>query len=217
MLTSGDYQTLAGIMEARHGEVSPTSPVDLLIVFCCADPEVGRTAAALHGDGLVHRTVFSGGVGKDAGGLPALGISEAVFQASVAVADGLPTEVVLLEQKARNGAENAALSLRLAAARGWLTQGARVASLAPAQRCRRLYEELRYQVDTGYPAVGTVSALASGTVDPDDPQTRVELQQEIRGLSTMHLLAAPRIHRLDEFQPGGIHHELTRKVARQVF
>ena len=212
-LTPQDYQRLAVLMAASHGDVSAASPADLLIVFSCADPEVGRAAADLHADGLVRRVIFSGGLGKDSRGLPKLGISEAVFLASIAIEHGLPTDVVLLEQEARNGAENAAFSLRLAADLGLLPKGVHIASLAPAQRSRRLYEELRYQADIRYPQVGPVSSLASGAADPEDPQTRLELVQELRGLSTLHRPPAPRIHRLDEFQSCGAYYELVEKAT----
>jgi DUF218 domain len=212
-LTPPDYRRLAALMATNHGNVSIASPADLLIVFSCADPQVGGAAADLHAGGLVRRIIFSGGFGKDSGGLQKLGISEAVFLASIAIARGLPTDVVLLEQEASNGAENAAFSLRLAEDLGLLPQGVHIASLAPAQRSRRLYEELRYQADLRHPHVGTVSSLASGVADPDDPQTRLELVRELRGLSTMHLPPTPRIHRLDEFMPHGSHYELVEKAT----
>ena len=213
ILTQSDYQQLAAVMAATHSDLSVASPADLLIVFSCSDPQVGRAAADLHADGLVRRVIFSGGLGEDSGGLPKLGISEAVFLASIAIANGLPTDVVLLEHEARNGAENAAFSLQLAADLGLLPKGVHIASLAPAQRSRRLYEELRYQADIRYPHVGTVSSLSSGGADPDDPQTRLELVRELRGLSTMHRPPTPRIHRLDEFQPRGTCYDLVEKIT----
>lgn len=207
-LTPEDYRRLAIVMAGPHGDpVTAEDPVDLLIVFSCADPKVGRTAARLHADKLVRNVIFSGNVGKDSGGLPALGISEAQFLASVAIADGLPSEVILLEEDARNGKENAAFSLRLAAEKGLLTQGVHMGSLAPAQRSRRLYEELRYQAAT-YADVTAISGLSSGTADPGDPTMQTELLAELRGLHTMHAEHVSRIFRQNEFQPGGPHYEL---------
>src|SRR5260370_39565105 len=114
-LTQSDYQQLAAVMAATHGDLSAASPADLLIVFSCSDPQVGRAAANLHADGLVRRVIFSRGLGEDSVCLTRLGVSEAVFLASIAIANGLPTDVVLLEHEARNGAENAACSRQLAA------------------------------------------------------------------------------------------------------
>jgi uncharacterized SAM-binding protein YcdF (DUF218 family) len=106
-LAPHDYHRLAQIMAGLHGQpVTTENPVDLLVVFACADPEVGRTAARLYADKLVRHVIFSGGVGKDSGGLSALGISEAVFLASIAIAEGLPSEAITLEEAARNGKEN---------------------------------------------------------------------------------------------------------------
>ena len=209
VLEPADYKQLAQIMTGPHGRaLTPESPADLLVVFSCADPEVGRAAARLHAEKLVRRVIFSGNVGKDSAGLPTLGITEAVFLASIAIADGLPTDVILLEQEARNGAENAALSLRLAARIGLLRPGTRVAGVSPAPRCRRLYEELRYQSDIGQFAVEVVAGLPSGVADPHNPQVRQELTRELRGLATMHTGETPRIHPQAQFLPGGNYLEL---------
>lgn len=214
VLGPADYKMLAQIMTGPHGRIlTPQSPADLLIVFSCADPEVGRAAALLHRQGVVGRVIFSGNVGKDSAGLPTLGITEAVFLASIAIAGGLPTELIFLEQEARNGEENAAFSLRLAAAREVLPAGTRVAGLAPATRSRRLYEELRYQADSGRFAVDVVAGLSSGAADSDDPDVQEELARELMGLRTMHEGTTPRIHSQPEFQPGGKHWALAERVS----
>jgi DUF218 domain len=208
------YSALAEIMAGPHGEpLTSRSPAGLLVVFSCADPEVGRAAARLHRDHLVQRVVFSGKVGKDSAGLPALGITEAVFLASVAIAEGLPTDAILLEQEARNGAENAAFGLRLAAKLGYLPPGTRVASLAPAPRSRRLYEELRYQASTGLFPVDVAAGLTSGKTDPADPSTRKELLNELRGLVTMHQAEPPRIHQQPEFHQDGKYWNLVKQAG----
>jgi hypothetical protein len=213
-LGPADYETLAEIMTGPHGEaVTLQAPADLLVVFSCADPEVGRAAARLHAEKLVRRVIFSGGVGKDSGGLPMLGITEAVFLASLAIADGLPANVIVLEQEARNGSENAALSLRLAAKLSLLPPGSRVAGLSPAPRCRRLYEELRYQADAGSFGVEVIAGLPSGIADPRDPQVQEELLSELRGLRTMHRGETPRIHPQVEFQTGGPYAELAERAG----
>jgi uncharacterized SAM-binding protein YcdF (DUF218 family) len=125
VLSPADYEALAQIMTGPHGQtLTPQSPADLLVVFSCADPDVGRAAARLHAQKLVKHVIFSGRVGKDSAGLPMLGITEAIFLASVAIAEGLPADVITLEQEARNGAENAALSLQLASKLGLLPPGA---------------------------------------------------------------------------------------------
>jgi hypothetical protein len=213
-LEPDDYQVLAQIMAGPHGRLlTPQAPADLLVVFCCADPEVGRAAARLYREQLVRRAVFSGRVGKDSGGLPALGITEAAFLASVAIAEGLPADAIILEEEARNGAENAAFALRLAAKLGYLPPGTQVAGLAPAQRSRRLYEELRYQAAAGHFAADVAAGLSSGSADPADPSTQDELIRELRGLATMHQGETPRISRQPEFQQGGKHRRLIEKAG----
>jgi hypothetical protein len=212
-LTPDDYGQLAIIMAGPHGQpVTTDQPVDLLIVFSCADPEVGRTAARLYADKLIRRVVFSGNVGKDSGGLPALSISEATFLASVAINDGLPADAILLEEHARNGKENADFSLRLAAEKGLLTPGVHIGSLAPTQRGRRLYEELRYQA-ASYSEVTAISGLSSGTADPNDPDIQAELLEELCGLHTMHTDSVSRIFRQEEFQPDGARYELVERAG----
>jgi len=213
-LSDDDFRALADLMAGPHGRpVSPGDPARLLVVFSCADAEVGRAAARLHAEGLVRHVVFSGGIGKDSGGLAALGISEAAFLASVAIADGLPPSAVTLEEFARNGRENAVRSLTLAAEKHLVGVGDRVAGLAPAQRSRRLFEELRYQA-AALDCPGAVDAgFASGTIDPTAADVRTELLGELRGLYEMHSRSPQRIFRLDEFQPGGAHFELIRRAG----
>ena len=213
-LEASDYDVLAQIMTGPQGQkLTPQTPADLLVVFSCADPAVGRAAAHLRAEKLVRRVIFSGRVGKDSGGLPMLGITEAVFLASVAIAEGLPADVITLEQEARNGAENAALSLRLAAKLDLLPDGARVAGLSPAPRCRRLYEELKYQADVGAFSVEVVAGLPSGVADPHDLHIREELLRELRGLTTMHGGDTPRIHPQAQFQFGGTYWELVERAG----
>lgn len=214
ILGPAEYGALAQIMTGPHGaQLTPQSPAGLLVVFCCADPEVGRAAARFHREGLVRRVIFSGGAGKDSGGLSALGITEAVFVASVAIAEGMPTGVIWLEQEAGNGAENAAFSLRLAAKLGFLPPATLIASLAPAARSRRLYEELRYQAAAGLFPVDVTAGLSSGTADPDDPLTKKELVRELHGLRTMHKGDSPRIYPQPEFHQNGTYWNLVERAS----
>jgi hypothetical protein len=108
------------------------------------------------------------------------------------------------------GKENAAFSLRLAVDQGLLRARLRVASLAPAPRSRRLYEELRYQAKTGGYDVDVTAGFSSGTAEPNEPQIREELVRELRGLHTMHSGDSPRIFPQDDFQPGGRHFNLVK-------
>jgi hypothetical protein len=212
-LSDDDFCVLADVMAGPHGSpVSLEDPVRLLVVFSCADAEVGRAAARLHAEGLVRHVVFSGGIGKDSQGLAALGITEAAFLASVAIADGLPLSAVTLEEFASNGRENAARSLTLAIEKHLVSAGDRVAGLAPAQRSRRLFEELRYQAAV-LECPGVVDAgFSSGSIDPAAADIRAELLRELSGLHEMHDRSPQRIFRLDDFHPGGAYFDLVRRA-----
>jgi DUF218 domain len=197
---------LLDVLAGPHGTPpTPHRPADVLVVFGAADPRLAYDAAALHEGGSVRHVVFTGGVGKDSGALAGLGIAEADYLASVAIAAGLPSEVIVIERQAASGAQNAALSLRAAAANGLVPGGATVVSLAPAPRSRRLYEELRFQAAAFDPAVQVVAGIPSGkaAVDLSSAATVVELGNELRGLRTLHATTPPRIFALAEFQDGG--------------
>jgi hypothetical protein len=180
-----------------------SSQIDLLIVFGCADPEVALAAARLYAGSKMRKVIFSGGIGKDSGHLSQLGITEADFLASVALVNGLPSHAILLERDASNGMENARNSLTVAQKSGTLTAGAKVASLAPAIRCRRLFEELTCQA-IQYPDVEVVAGIASGPFPYLKESAAVrEALNEVRGLSSMHSSHEPRIKPLEEFQASG--------------
>ena len=89
--------------------------------------------------------------------------------ASIAIAEGLPADAIVLEEEARNGAENAAFALGLAAKLGYLPPGTQVAGLAPAERSRRLYEELRYQAAAGHFAAKVADGLVQRVSQLDRP------------------------------------------------
>jgi hypothetical protein len=104
----------------------------------------------------------------------------------------------------------------LAQEQGLVSAADRVASLAPAQRSRRLYEELRYQaVRTDFPAM-VDAGFSSGVADPHDPLIQAELVRELRGLHVMHGESDPRIFEQEAFQRGGTYYELVTKAGIDV-
>ena len=215
-LTADDYAQLAQIMSGPHGdEVSAENPADLLIVFCSDDLSLAETTVALYRQGAVKHIIFSGDVGKDSGNLVAQGVSEALFQSSWAVFAGLPRDVYDLEEMATNGKQNAMFSLDLAEQRRLLLQGRshRIASLAPAVRSRRLYEELAYQTKTGGYPVSEIGGLSSGVANPKSESVQEELVRELRGLTRMHLGEDPRISPQPDFLPGGKYRHLVVKAG----
>ena len=76
-------------------------------VFCREDAEVARAAAKLYRLGKIDWILLTGGIGKDSGELSRASGSEAIHQRNLLVADhGVPCDVIRLETKAKNGAEN---------------------------------------------------------------------------------------------------------------
>lgn len=213
-LTQQDRIRLLASLAGPHG-IPPThaDPVDILVVFGCDDPRLAHDAAALFHRKEAGHVVFSGGVGKDSGGLVTLDIPEGIFLASVAIAAGMPSDAILIEKEATNGAQNAAFALRLATERGLLVPGSRVASLAPAPRSRRLFEELRFQAADIPVRVTAGLSTGAATVDLNDPAMVRQLLREIRGLHTMHESRQPRIFPLPEYQTGGKYSDLVKHAV----
>ncbi|WP_433320290.1 YdcF family protein [Micromonospora chersina] len=205
---------LLDIMAGPHGAPpTPTQPIDILVVFGAADPQLAYDAVQLGNLGSVSCVIFTGGVGRDSGPLAALGIAEADFLASIAIAAGLPPDTILIERSATNAVQNATLSLRTASAAGRVRAGTTVASSAPAQRSRRLYEELRFQAAKFDPSIEVITGLSSGraAVNLASQETLTELANELRG-RTMHALDIPRISPLPEFQTGGQYADLAHEL-----
>jgi hypothetical protein len=211
-LTEHDFERLASLMTGPHGrEATGETTIDLLVVFGAFDVELAKAAASLYAQGRCKMLIFSGGVGKDSGPLLQLGISEAVFLASVGIANGVPAEVIVLEERAANGRENALFALELARDRGILAPGCRMASLAPAARSRRLYEELRFQ-SAAYHAV-VIAGFSAGSIRLNEPRVRQELFKELQGLFTMDKSQPPRIAMQSDLQLGGSNHDLVLRAG----
>lgn len=88
-------------------------PADALFVFGRNDSDLAYAAQVLHADGIVKKVLVTGGIGKDAGDLSKLGLSEAHYLSALMYDLGVPADDILIESKATNGGENSRLGLQM--------------------------------------------------------------------------------------------------------
>ncbi len=77
---------------------------DCIVGFGCYDEDIPRRCAQLYHAGFAPYVAFSGGLGRNTSGL--FTQSEAERFAAIAVAEGVPEERIILENKSTNSAEN---------------------------------------------------------------------------------------------------------------
>lgn len=103
------------IWDYMHMGMEP-APVDCIIGFGCYDEDIPRRASQLYRQGLAPWVLFSGGLGRNTALL--WQSSEAERFAAIAIAEGVPEEAILLENKSANSAENLLFTRQLLEARG---------------------------------------------------------------------------------------------------
>lgn len=89
---------------------------DCIIGFGCYNEDVGRRVAQLYRQGYAPLVLFSGGLGRNTRHMWTE--SEAERFARVAMADGVPENVILLENKSTNSGENLLFSRKILMDRG---------------------------------------------------------------------------------------------------
>lgn len=89
---------------------------DCIIGFGCYDEDIPKRCAELYHAGFAPWVVFSGGLGRNTSGLWSK--SEAERFAAIAVAEGIPEERIILENKSTNSAENLIFTPKVLAERG---------------------------------------------------------------------------------------------------
>lgn len=94
----------------------PLQPADCIIGFGCYNEDVGRRVAQLYCQGYAPLVLFSGGLGRNTRHMWTE--SEAERFARVAMADGVPENVILLENKSTNSGENLLFSRKILMDRG---------------------------------------------------------------------------------------------------
>ena len=80
------------------------SPAACIIGFGCINDDIAIRCAELYRDGYAPKVMFSGGLGRNTLGRWAK--SEAERFAEIAMANGVPAEAILLENRSTNSAEN---------------------------------------------------------------------------------------------------------------
>ena len=77
---------------------------DVIVGFGCYDEDIPRRCAELFHAGIAPYVCFSGGLGRNTSGIWSK--SEAERFAAIAMAEGVPEERIILENKSTNSAEN---------------------------------------------------------------------------------------------------------------
>ena len=89
---------------------------DVIVGFGCYDEDIPRRCAELFHRGFAPFVCFSGGLGRNTSGIWSK--SEAERFAAIAIAEGVPEERIILENKSTNSAENLLFTPRVLAEAG---------------------------------------------------------------------------------------------------
>ena len=89
---------------------------DVIVGFGCYDEDIPRRCAELFHRGFAPYVCFSGGLGRNTSGIWSK--SEAERFAAIAIAEGVPEERIILENKSTNSAENLLFTPRVLAEAG---------------------------------------------------------------------------------------------------
>lgn len=89
---------------------------DVIVGFGCYDEDIPKRCAELFHRGFAPYVCFSGGLGRNTSGIWSK--SEAERFAAIAIAEGVPEERIILENKSTNSAENLLFTPRVLAEAG---------------------------------------------------------------------------------------------------
>ena len=89
---------------------------DVIVGFGCYDEDIPRRCAELWHQGFAPFVCFSGGLGRNTSGIWSK--SEAERFAAIAIAEGVPEERIILENKSTNSAENLLFTPKVLAEKG---------------------------------------------------------------------------------------------------
>lgn len=109
------YADFCLLWDYMHMDMTP-GPADCIVAFGCYDEQIPLRAAELWQAGSAPAVVFSGGLGRNTSGL--WSEPEAARFAAIAKKAGLPEDVILLEDRSANSAENLLFTKALLAAKG---------------------------------------------------------------------------------------------------
>ena len=91
-------------------------PSDVIVGFGCYDEDIPKRCAELYREGYAPYVAFSGGLGRNTAGIWTK--TEAERFAAIAIAEGVPEEKLILENKSTNSAENLLFTPRVLAEAG---------------------------------------------------------------------------------------------------
>ena len=94
----------------------PLEKADVIVGFGCYDEDIPRRCAELWHQGFAPFVCFSGGLGRNTSGIWSK--SEAERFAAIAIAEGVPEERIILENKSTNSAENLLFTPKVLAEKG---------------------------------------------------------------------------------------------------
>lgn len=157
------------------------------VVFGRNDARVAHAAGELAAANLAETIVISGGVGKDTGDLLQRGYnSEADFLdkqlRSYANDRGFSLPPVTVEEKATNGGENAAFSLKILSEQGVAMDG--LISVAHATSSLRLAEGLRFAAQKNHGIEPVIYRVPTAyPFDPTNPKDQEEAGKELLRLA----------------------------------
>lgn len=89
---------------------------DVIVGFGCYDEDIPKRCAELYHQGYAPYVCFSGGLGRNTSGIWSK--SEAERFAAVAIAEGVPENRIILEDKSTNSAENLLFTPKILAEHG---------------------------------------------------------------------------------------------------
>ena len=94
----------------------PLEKADVIVGFGCYDEDIPKRCAELFHKGFAPFVCFSGGLGRNTSGIWSK--SEAERFAAIAIAEGVPEERIILENKSTNSAENLLFTPKVLAEKG---------------------------------------------------------------------------------------------------
>ena len=112
---------------------------DVIVGFGCYDEDIPRRCAELFHRGFAPFVCFSGGLGRNTSGIWSK--SEAERFAAIAIAEGVPEERIILENKSTNSAENLLFTPRVLAEAG--VKAGRIIAVHKPYMERRLWAAMQ--------------------------------------------------------------------------
>lgn len=132
------YKNAKILWDFMHMNQEPEA-ADCIVGFGCYDEDIPRRAAELYHAGFAPWVVFSGGLGRNTEGL--WSGSEAERFATIVIAEGVPQERIILENRSTNSAENLLFTPKVLADRG--IRAEKIIAVHKPYMERRLYAAMQ--------------------------------------------------------------------------